>query len=73
MTANSLAPARRILREPEVKALTGLSRTTRWKLAKEGKFPRALALSARARGYDASDIESWIESRRRERDGGGAA
>ena len=30
----------RILREPEVHAMTGLSQTTRWRLEKAGQFPK---------------------------------
>jgi prophage regulatory protein len=53
----------RILREPEVKRLTGLSRTTRWRLERKVKFPQRLQLSENAVGWLDSEIRLWIESR----------
>jgi prophage regulatory protein len=53
----------RILRELEVKALTGLSRATRWRLAKVGKFPAPVQLTDTAIGWRASAISEWIASR----------
>jgi prophage regulatory protein len=53
--------ATRILREPQVKARTGLSRTTRWRLEREGKFPTRIKLSANAVGWIEQDIETWIQ------------
>jgi prophage regulatory protein len=53
----------RILREPEVERLTGLSRSSRWRLEREGKFPQRLQLSQNAVGWRNSEIRAWIESR----------
>jgi prophage regulatory protein len=52
-----------ILREPEVKRLTGLSRTTRWRLERKGGFPQRRQLSENAVGWLGSEISQWIESR----------
>jgi prophage regulatory protein len=52
-----------ILREPAVKRRTGLSRTTRWRLERNGKFPQRLQLSENAVGWRESEIDLWIESR----------
>ena len=41
----------RFLREPEVHRLTGLSRTTRWRLERAGKFPRRRRISENAVAY----------------------
>ena len=38
----------RFVREPEVHRLTGLSRTTRWRLERAGKFPRRRRISENA-------------------------
>lgn len=53
----------RLLREPEVKAVTGLSRTVRWELEKAGKFPKRRIISSRLSGYLASEVEAWVRSR----------
>jgi prophage regulatory protein len=52
----------RILGEPEVHRLTNLSRTTRWRLEREGKFPKRLRLSGNRIGWRADEILAWIES-----------
>jgi len=54
------AEADRILREVEVGHRTGLSRTTRWRLAKAGKFPSPVRLTERAIGWRESAILAWI-------------
>ena len=51
----------RILRLPEVLELTGLCRTTIWRMAKKGTFPPSMKLGARAVGWRASDIYKWLE------------
>jgi prophage regulatory protein len=54
-----------ILREPEQRRLTGLCRTTRWKLEKAGDYPRAIQLTLRARGHLRSEVLAWLASRAR--------
>ena len=44
----------RFIREAEVQRITGLSRTTRWRLEREGKFPSRRQLSENA--------VAWLES-----------
>ncbi len=53
----------RFLREPEVQHITGLSRTTRWRLQRDGKFPRRRQISTNAVGWLASEIDAWIAER----------
>jgi prophage regulatory protein len=53
----------RIIREPAVHDITGLSRTTRWRLEREGKFPPRRRLSDNAVGWLESEIREWIASR----------
>ena len=57
-----------ILRLPEVKARTGLSRSTIYARVAEGAFPTPVSLGGRAVGWVASEVEDWlndlIESRR---------
>lgn len=53
----------RFMREPEVHNITGLSRTTRWRLEREGKFPRRRAISDASVGWLESEIDSWVADR----------
>ena len=51
-----------ILRLPQVKARTGLSRSTIYARIAQGSFPKPVPLGgARAVGWVESQIESWIE------------
>lgn len=51
------------IRFPGVKKITGLSRTTIWRLEKIGGFPRRRQLSAGAVGWLKAEIDHWMESR----------
>ena len=53
----------RVLRAREVTARTGLSRTTIWRLERQGQFPARRQLSLNAVGWIASEIERWIAER----------
>jgi prophage regulatory protein len=58
-----------ILRYPQVRALTGgLSRSTIWRMVRDGRFPKPLALTGRNTGWLASDIAKWQQERRAEAD-----
>ncbi len=52
--------AETILRLPEVKARTGLSRTTIHVRVTNGSFPRPIKIGVRAIGWLESDIADWI-------------
>ncbi len=53
----------RILRKPEVREISGLSRTTRWRLERDGKFPARRKLSDNAIGWLESEIRDWVATR----------
>ena len=53
----------RILRLGAVLERTGLSRSTLYQMAKEGRFPSQYALGHRAVGWLESDVEAWIMQR----------
>lgn len=53
----------RILRLPDVKQLTGLSRSTIYAMMKEGSFPKNIPLGVRSVGWKESEVIHWIESR----------
>ena len=57
---NSEPTTDRFMREPEVQHVTGLSRTTRWRLERAGKFPRKRQLSANVKANLASEIKAWV-------------
>ncbi|MDA8260274.1 MAG: AlpA family transcriptional regulator [Betaproteobacteria bacterium] len=61
-----------IVKRPEVEAATGLSRSSLYRLAAAGEFPRPIRLGPRAVGWRADEIAAWIEQRTAERDGKGA-
>jgi prophage regulatory protein len=53
----------RFIREPEVRRMTGLSRATRWRLERKGRFPRRRQISANAVGWLLSEVRDWCASR----------
>ncbi|MGF6665004.1 putative DNA-binding transcriptional regulator AlpA [Paraburkholderia atlantica] len=60
-----LSPASRsrapqLLRLADVKARTGLSRTTIYRFIADGKFPRNFPIGARAVAWLESDVTQWI-------------
>ena len=55
--------AKLIWREPKVKEETGLSKSTRWRMEKEGDFPKKIQLSPRAVGWRAEEIIQWCKDR----------
>lgn len=50
-----------ILRLPDVKARTGLSRSTIYLRIATGAFPRPVTLGGRAVGWVETEIEHWLE------------
>ncbi|THG78385.1 AlpA family phage regulatory protein [Pseudomonas sp. A-1] len=54
---------RRIMRRAEVLAATGYCRAWIYALMRQGKFPLARKIGARAVGWDSREIEAWIAER----------
>ena len=52
-------PEGRILRIKEVVRMVGLSKSTIWKMHKEGKFPKLKNIGPRSVGWLDSDIHGW--------------
>jgi prophage regulatory protein len=52
-----------ILRLPQVKSQTGLSRSAIYQRISEQKFPKQIDLGGRAVGWLESDIQNWIKQR----------
>jgi prophage regulatory protein len=63
----------RLLRLPEVIRLTGYSRDSIYRLAREGKFPQRIELSERASRWREDEIAKWIEQHSAARHEGAAA
>lgn len=53
----------RILPWSQVKVISGLSRTTVWRLQKTGDFPASVQVSRNRVGWRQSDILAWRKSR----------
>lgn len=53
----------RFLREPEVRRVSGLSRTTRWRLERAGVFPKRRQISPNAVAWLESEIQAWLQCR----------
>ncbi len=52
--------AHKILRLPDVKKRTGLSRSTIYLRIANGDFPAPISLGGRAVGWTEADIENWL-------------
>lgn len=52
-----------LLRLPEVKKQTGLSKSSIYSLMSEDEFPNQVKLGERAVGWLDSEIADWIESK----------
>lgn len=59
-----LPPAERVIREAECRQLTGICRTTRYMMEKEGQFPARRKLGGRAVGWLLSEVAAWQQSRK---------
>lgn len=53
----------RFIRRPEVEWLTGLSRSTIYRLMAQGEFPKNHRLSPNCVGWDERDIKDYNENR----------
>ena len=53
-----------IIRAPEVIAMVGMSRTTLWRMERDGTFPKRLQLSTRNVGWNRSSVVRWIQERK---------
>ena len=55
--------ARTILRIAQVRARTGLGRTSIYEAVKNGTFPRPVNIGPRAVGWIDTAVDEWIDSR----------
>ena len=57
-------PTVSILRWRDVQPRVGISRSTAWRLQREGRFPRPVQLGRAAVGWRSDEIDAWISERR---------
>lgn len=50
----------RIMRLKEVMETTGLGRSSIYKYAQEGTFPKPVSLGGRASGWVCDEVEEWV-------------
>jgi prophage regulatory protein len=62
-TISTVRHVRALLRQQQVRDLTGLSRSTLYKLISEGDFPSPIQLAGRSVAWDSLAVNAWIESR----------
>jgi prophage regulatory protein len=60
----AIQPTDQLLRRPDVEQLTGLRRSTMYRLIAEGRFPAAVRLTERAVAWRASEVAQWVASRK---------
>jgi prophage regulatory protein len=53
----------RIIREEERRKVTGLSRTTWWRMERNGLAPKRRQLSANSVGWLESELRAWMSSK----------
>jgi prophage regulatory protein len=73
MTASLAAVAYVLIRLPQVKARTGLSRSELYRRMAAGDFPQPVKLGERASAWPESEVSAWCEARIAARDAKAAA
>lgn len=53
----------KLVRLKRVLEITGLSRTTIWRLERAGEFPKCLRITDKSVAWLESDIQDWIQSK----------
>ncbi len=62
-TIHGVRQARSLLRIQKVQALTGLARSTLYKLVLEKDFPSPIPLTGRTVAWDSVAVDAWIRAR----------
>lgn len=72
-TDRNTAAASDLLRLPQVKARTGLSRSELYRRIAKGAFPAPVKIGVRASAWSSAEIDHWVAERIAERDAIAAA
>ncbi|HJU08364.1 AlpA family transcriptional regulator [Dyella sp.] len=67
-TDATIAPEITLLRLPQVKAHTGLSRSELYRRMDRDEFPKPVKIGQRASAWSSVEIQTWIAERIAERD-----
>ncbi len=59
-----------LVKLPVVKDITTFSSATIYRLIKRGEFPKQIKLSERSSGWILEEIYSWLDQKKKSRDGG---
>ena len=51
-----------LLREPDVRAMLGVSRATLWRWRKDGGFPSPRKIGPNSIAWRREDVAAWLES-----------
>ncbi len=62
-TVSTSSMPERILRAKEIVELTGLSRTTIWRMERAGTFPNRVSLGVGSVGWRLSEVNGWMSNR----------
>lgn len=54
-----------IIRRKELSNQLGISEVSLWRMEKRGELPKRVQISERAVGWLKSDIEAWLESKKK--------
>jgi len=54
----------KIIRFSQLQEMIPLSRTQIWRLENEGLFPKRFNLSKKTVGWDAAEIDEWLQQRK---------
>ncbi len=65
-SAAPAVPRDRLLRLPDVEALSGIKKSTIYQLMREGKFPSCVRISRRLSVWPESAVLTWVNQRIRE-------
>ena len=65
MTSRSPAAVTRTIRRHELKDIVPLADTTIYDMEQRGEFPQRFYLTSRCVVWDLSEVEAWLEERRR--------
>lgn len=62
-SSDSVSTPDRIIRANEVQEMTGLSRTTLWRMENKDEFPRRVSLGGNTVGWKLREVQDWISNR----------
>ena len=65
MTQPARAIAKRTIRRHELREIVPLADTTIYDMEQRGEFPQRFYLTSRCVVWDLSEVEAWLEERRR--------